>query len=47
MDDLRANNNSLGSANLEINASNDLKSFVMSFDIINNSQKTLDLEGNF
>ncbi len=47
MDDLRANNNSLGSANLEINASNDLKSFVMSFDIINNSQKTLGLEGNF
>jgi len=47
IDDLRANNNSLGSANLQINASNDLKSFVMSFDIIKDSQKTLDLEGNF
>ena len=47
IDDLRANNNSLGTANLEINASNDLKSFVMSFDIIEDSQKTLGLEGNF
>ena len=47
IDDLRADNNSLGSANLEINASNDLKSFVMSFDIIKDSQKTLGLEGNF
>jgi len=47
IDDLRANNNSLGSANLQINASNDLKSFVMSFDIINDSQRTLGLEGNF
>lgn len=47
IDDLRANNNSLGSANLQINASNDLKSFVMSFDIIKDSQRTLGLEGNF
>ena len=47
IDNLRANNNSLGSANLEINASNDLKSFIMSFDIIKQSQKTLALEGNF
>ena len=45
--DLRANNHSLGSADLEINASSDLKSFVMSFDIIKDFEKTLTLKGNF
>jgi len=47
IDNLRANNNSLGTANLKINASNDLKSFVMSFDVIKEYKKTFGLEGNF
>ena len=47
IDDFKANDNLLGSANLNINASDDLKSFVMSFDIINGSKKTLDLKGKF
>ena len=47
IDGLKANNSLLGSANLNINASKDLKSFVMSFDIVNESEKILDLNGNF
>ena len=44
---LKANSNLLGSANLNINASNDLKSFIMSFNIIKEFEKTLDLNGKF
>ena len=47
IDGLKANNSLLGSANLNINASKDLKSFVMSFDIANESEKILNLNGNF
>ncbi|MDA7810580.1 translocation/assembly module TamB, partial [Flavobacteriaceae bacterium] len=47
IENIRANNNLIGSGNLNINASNDLKSFMMSFDIVDNSQKILDLNGKF
>ena len=47
LDNLKANNNLLGSANLNINSTNDLKSFIMSFNITNKSKKTLDLQGKF
>ena len=47
LENLKANSNSLGTANLNINASNDLKSFVMSFNIANEFEKTFDLNGNF
>ena len=47
LDNLKANNNVLGTANLNINASNDLKSFKLSFDILENDLKVLNLEGKF
>ena len=47
LENLRANNFLLGTANLNINASNDLKSFLMSFEINDTFQKTLDLNGSF
>ena len=47
LDNLKANNNILGTANLNINASNDLKSFKLSFNILENDLKVLNLEGKF
>ena len=47
LENLKANSHLLGSANLNINASNDLKSFIMSFNIKNQFEKTLDLNGSF
>ena len=47
IDDFKANGNLLGSANLNINASDDLKSFAMSLDITNKAKKTLELKGKF
>ena len=47
LDNLKANNNILGTANLNINASSDLKSFELSFNILDNDLKVLNLEGKF
>ena len=47
LENLKANSSLLGSANLNVNASSDLKSFIMSFNIINEFDNTLDLKGNF
>ena len=45
--DLSANSNNLGDATLKIDASKDLKSFVMDFGIEKNKNKILSLNGNF
>ena len=47
LNDLKANSHSLGDATLKINASDDLKSFVMNFNLEKESIKTLIINGNF
>ncbi len=47
IDDLKANYKSIGKALLKINASKDLKSFVMNFIVNNDLNETLSLKGNF
>ena len=47
LNDLSANSNYLGDAKLKIDASEDLKSFVMYFDIEKEKNKILTLNGNF
>ncbi|MGY8946034.1 MAG: translocation/assembly module TamB domain-containing protein [Flavobacteriales bacterium] len=47
VDDLKANDHDLGVANLNIEASKDLKSFNLSFNILKDSFEILDLNGNF
>ena len=46
-ENLKANNYDLGSAVLNIEASKDLKSFNLNFDVIKESSKIIELSGNF
>mgnify|MGYP001576730409 FL=1 len=46
-ENLKANNYDLGSAFLNIEASKDLKSFNLNFDVIKESSKIIELSGNF
>ena len=47
INDLKVNNQDLGIANLDIKASEDLKSFNLSFEILKNSFQNLSLNGKF